>query len=78
MESRVLVESFEQDWGLNHFKRPAGFIWGISGAHVRRGRQTLLMPKPAACNLVAGDIGEIHERVCLAEEEARERDQDTA
>ena len=30
--------------------------------------------------LVAGDIGEIHERVCLAEEEAqaREQDQDTA
>ena len=26
--------------------------------------------------LVAGDIGEIHERVCLAEEEAREQDQD--
>ena len=26
--------------------------------------------------LVAGDIGEIHERVCLAEEEARERDQE--
>ena len=25
--------------------------------------------------LVAGDIGEIHERVCLAEEEAREQDQ---
>ena len=46
VESRVLVQSFEQDWGLNHFKRPAGFIWGISGAHVRRGRQTLLMPKP--------------------------------
>jgi hypothetical protein len=30
--------------------------------------------------LIAGDIGEIHERVCLAEEEAqaREQDQDTA
>ena len=32
-------------------KRPAGFISGISGAHVRRGRQTVLMPKPAACNI---------------------------
>ena len=31
-------------------------------------------------DLIAGDIGEIHERVCLAEEEAqaREQDQDTA
>ena len=27
-ESRVLVQSFEQDWGFNHFKRPAGFISG--------------------------------------------------
>jgi hypothetical protein len=26
--------------------------------------------------LIAGDIGEIHERVCLAEEEAQAREQD--
>jgi hypothetical protein len=31
-------------------------------------------------SLVAGDIGEIHERVCVAEEvaQAREQDQDSA
>ena len=38
-------------WRVLHIqiKRPAGFISGFSGAHDRRGRQTVLMPKPAAC-----------------------------
>jgi hypothetical protein len=41
---------------------------------------SLVLRREHVESLVAGDIGEIHERVCLAEEEAREQDQneDTA